>query len=103
MAMEEDHIPQLILFKMLQLITSVQRKEYHLLKPQEYTISIDILGEPVFLKLQMECLMPYLIELSQESNHRHTTGTSLPLEELPPLPQSKSAQIYQFKEYTKDK
>ena len=101
--MEEDHIPQVMLFKMLQLISSRLRNEYHLLKPQEFLISTHILGEPVYLKLQMECLMPYLIELSQESGRQRTTDTSQPLEELPCSPPSKSAQIYQFKEYTKDK
>ena len=103
MSLEEDHIPQLMLFKMLQLISSKLRNEYHLLEPQEFLISTHILGEPVFLKLQMECLMPYLIELSQESIRQPKTSKSKSLKELPCSPQSKSAKIYQFKKHIKDK
>ena len=70
--MDED-TPQTIALEMLRLITSIQKSQSIHQPKQEYDFLINILGIPTLLTLTMECSTPYLIELSQESNHHTST------------------------------
>ena len=70
--MEKD-TPQTIALEVLRLVTSLQKNQSIHQPLQEYDFLINISGIHVLLTLTMECSTPYLIELSQESNHLTST------------------------------
>jgi len=93
--MEED-TPQTIALEMLRLITSMQKSLLIHHPKQEYDFLISISGIPICLTLTMECSTPYLIELSQESNHPTSTELSEPLRPLSNMDRNNVVQISKY-------